>query len=119
MTNYAEKRERKRVDYVIGTEFIFTDGTELKGILRDISMGGAFLITENHHEGNTRGKLKIHLNCGNQDKEIQADCLILRTVNGQEDPTKNGIAVQIVDIDPDSSITLYNVVKYQTSVTGI
>ncbi len=114
MTKFEEKRERNRVEYVLGTKFVLETGEVINCIIRDISMGGAFLLTEHPPEAQTTGELKIVLKCGEEKKEIVATCNVLRAVTNHDDPQKNGMAVQIVDIDPDSSIVLYNVVKFQS-----
>ncbi len=114
MTNFEEKRERIRVDYVIGTEFILENGKKLNCIIRDISMGGAFLLTEYPEPPQSKGQLKIVLKCGEEEKKVQAHCVVIRAVNNSDNPQDNGMAVQILEIDTDSSIVLYNVVKFQT-----
>ncbi len=113
MTEYNEKRERLRVDYVIGTEFILENGEKLNCIIRDISMGGAFLLTEHPLPAQSKGQLKITLRCGEEKKEVLAHCVVIRSADQNVNLQEKGMAVQILEIDPDSSIILYNVVKFQ------
>ncbi len=109
-----EKRKRKRVVFILETKFTPDQGVPIHPTIRDISMGGMFLITPENIAVGTMGKIEITLRCGAEQKTVQAQCKVVRRVKPFSDrPGQEGVGVEITDIDPDSSIILFNIIKYQ------
>jgi hypothetical protein len=112
--SYHEKRKRKRVAFNINTSFVPENGEPLPCVVQDISMSGFFLQTEKPFSQQTKGTVTIHLQFGDESKEVRAECVVARCIEDTEKPENSGMAVQIIQIDPDSSITLFNMVRYQS-----
>jgi len=108
----TEKRRHPRVDFAVQASF------EAEGLVRmdhrceNISMSGLFLRTDAPLPVGTLGNLKIVLSCGEDRLEVRAECKVSR-VMGAASGKAFGMGLEYVSLDPDSSITLYNVVKYQ------
>jgi len=114
MGGNIEKRRRKRVDYIIDTTFINADGAEVPCIIHDISMSGFYIHTKNPQPKQSKVQVKITLQIGNEIQKVSADCIVIRSIRDSENSVNSGMALEIVRIDPDSSITLYNMVKFQS-----
>lgn len=110
MNEEKDKRRRERVPFEIHAEFTSVDGQLIKGTLHDLSMSGFFLKGEPLCEVGSRGTIKILLVLGLQKISIEADCVVARVVDSTE---SRGLALQIAKIDTDSSIHLYNIIKFQ------
>jgi c-di-GMP-binding flagellar brake protein YcgR len=76
-------------------------------------MGGMFLQTEEIEDIGVTGEIIIHLIIGEEKKDIRALCRVVRNILPSAENTDQGMGVEIVNIDPDSSILLYNLIKYQ------
>ena len=114
MQKESEKRNRIRVNYIISSTFIRGDETELVCSLHDISMSGAYLATDNPCAIGERGRLLIQLRCGDEDKTVNASCEVVRVISDTKGQNPAGMAVQITSIDTDSSIILFNMIRYQS-----
>ncbi len=102
-----EKRIRERVDYQIGAEFSSPDCKTIKAKIKNVSMSGMLMITDETIPEGIDGNVRIELEFGENNLYVYASCKVIR----QE---KSGIAIQLTNIDPQSSITLYNMIRYQT-----
>ena len=114
MDGNIEKRIRKRVDYLIDTTYIIADGSEIPCIIHDISMSGFYLQTEDPQPEQSKVQVKITLQIGNEKQKVSAECIVIRSVRDTENSENSGMALQVIRIDQDSSITLYNMIKYQS-----
>jgi len=110
----TEKRKRKRVSFIIQTEFIPDSGERIYPLIQDLSMNGLFLQTEGRPGLGTKGKIEILLQCGNEEKKLSAQCRVIRHVAPSPQNPIGGVGLEIYEIDPDSSILLFNIIKYQT-----
>lgn len=105
MNKAEEKRVRERVNYIIDTLFTTEDNTLINGTVKDLSMNGFYLETEQPLPVDAQGRLKIILQLGETVKTMEAVCHVIR----KED---RGMALTIDQIDQESSITLYNMIKF-------
>lgn len=101
-----EKRKRPRVDFNIETVLETENEVHRSDRCENISMSGMFLRTENPLPVGTTGRITITLTCGESRLEIKGECRVVREEAA-------GMGLEFTDIDPDSSINLFNVVKYQ------
>lgn len=109
----VERRKRKRVPFYISTDFILPTGKIIQPYLHDISMEGFSLLTDEAIDIGYTGELVIHLKCGTQRKDIHAVCQVVRRLQASPKELAKGIGLKIIEIDSDSSILLYNLIKYQ------
>ncbi len=107
MKKAEEKRVRERVVYIIDTNFILSDGNEISCTIQDISMSGFYMVTMQAQPEGTEGRLKIILRLGDTVKTVNAICRVARK-------DKRGMALTIIQIDQESSITLFNMIKFQS-----
>lgn len=107
-----EKRNRPRVDFNIETVFETENQVHRSDRCENISMSGIFLRTEDPLPVGTTGRITITLTCGESRLEIKGECRVVRqeAAGGEE---MAGMGLEFTDIDSDSSINLFNVVKYQ------
>ncbi len=108
MKKAEEKRMRERVVYIIDTSFILPDGKEISCTIQDISMSGFYIETMQVQPKDSEGKLKILLRLGDNQKTVTAVCRVARM-------DKMGMALTITHIDQESSITLFNMIKFQST----
>ena len=113
----VEKRERKRVDYIINAVFNSEQGNQISCTIQDISMSGFYLKTTNPLPVSSKGQVSIQLQFGEEHKEVHVECIVARCMNDPENKENAGMAVQITKMDPDSSITLYNMIRYQSETS--
>ncbi|MCB2182000.1 MAG: PilZ domain-containing protein [Desulfobulbaceae bacterium] len=110
-----EKRKHVRVEFIIRAIFE-TEGQIREDLqCRNISMSGLFLRTENPLPVGTRGNLLIVLECGENRLEVRAESKVARVV-GSDNGLPWGMGLEYVRLDPDSSLNLYNVIKYQGGI---
>ena len=107
-----EKRKHPRVDFSIQAVFETGEHVRTDHQCKDISMSGIFLRTREPLPVGTEGNLFLLLQCGEERIEVRAQCRVTRVV-GVESGRPFGMGLEYVSLDPDSSIALYNVVKYQ------
>ena len=112
MISQKEKRGRERVDFKISSVFVTEDGSTFNCLLKNISMSGFYIQTERIQPDGSHINIYIELLSGMSKQYVKAKCTVVRTIKNQ--PSKNlGMALHILQIDPDSSIVLFNMVKYQ------
>lgn len=106
----SEKRIRQRVPLTL--EAMLQVGESSVGYprTRDISMSGIYLDTDSPLAVGTKGRVTLELASGADGVSIQADFEVVRN-----DP--KGMAISFTHMDPDSSIHLYNVIKYQSETS--
>ena len=107
-----ERRRHPRVDFVVQASFAAGSQLRTDHQCENISMSGLFLRTDAPLPVGTLGKLLIVLVCGEERIEVRAECRVSR-VMGAASGQAFGMGLEYVSLDPDSSIALYNVVKYQ------
>jgi len=107
-----ERRRYPRVDFVVQASFTAEGLVRTDNRCENISMSGLFLRTDAPLPVGTRGNLLIVLECGEERIEVRAECKVSRVV-GEKSGNAFGMGLEYVSLDPDSSIALYNVVKYQ------
>jgi len=107
-------RLRPRVPFQIAAEFTVDSTTSHYAETRDISMNGLFLVSDTTYPIGTIGHLTITLSSGQERLRISARCEVTRvtTSNAQSEPS--GFGVKFLDLDTDSSISLFNIIKHQT-----
>ncbi|MBI5556075.1 MAG: PilZ domain-containing protein [Deltaproteobacteria bacterium] len=111
-----EKRRYPRVDFVIEALFEAESRAITDLHCENISMSGLFLRTDAPLPVGTRGNLNILLECGEERLEVRAQCRVARVV-GVESGQPLGMGLEYISLDPDSSLALYNVVRYQGGFT--
>ena len=108
----TEKRIRPRVDFTIKVVFQ-TDIINLQNEqCENISMSGLLLRTATLLPLETEGLLQIVLECGEDRLEVRSKSKVVRVVNDENGKTV-GVGLEFIDLDSDSSLNLYNVIKYQ------
>ncbi|MFH1216843.1 MAG: PilZ domain-containing protein [Pseudomonadota bacterium] len=107
-----EKRKRPRVDFSIDAVFETGENIRTDHQCEDISMSGVFLRTSEPFPVGSVGNLLLVLECGDERVEVRAQCRVTRVVVGESDKP-SGMGLEFVSLDSDSSIALFNVVKYQ------
>jgi len=106
-----EKRRRQRVPFVSGCR-LKTGASFFKiSELRDLSMEGLAVFTDWPAEVGALAELELNLVIGRQRKSVKAECRVCRLF---EEDGKPGIGLSIRTIGDADSITLFNIVKYQT-----
>ena len=107
-----EKRKFPRVDFVVQAVFETEGHVRRDHQCENISMAGLFLRTDAPLPVGTRGRVLIVLECGEERLEVRAACRVSRVVDAGSGRSA-GMGLQYLSLDPDSSLALYNVVKYQ------
>ena len=73
------------------------------------------LLTDAPLPVGTVGTVLIVLESGQDRLEVRCQCKVARVV-GKKDGASAGMGLEYVVLDPDSSLTLYNVIKYQGGI---
>ncbi|MEW6519403.1 MAG: PilZ domain-containing protein [Thermodesulfobacteriota bacterium] len=108
----TERRKHPRVDFAVQASFA-AEGLECTDQrCENISMSGLLLRTEAPLPVGTRGRLLIVLVCGEERLEVRAECRVSRVMEDAGGKAY-GMGLEYISLDPDSSIALYNVVRYQ------
>lgn len=114
MSDRTEKRTRKRVLYRFEAKVEVSGYQVIYPEIHDISMSGVFLKTEETLPVGTKGNITIVLFCGDIQEKIYSQFSVQRIVKQDSESQPRGFAVLFEDIDTESSITLFNVIKYQS-----
>jgi len=114
MHSAGEKRGRKRVLYRIEAKIELENRTVYYSNVHDISMSGVFLESDDPLEKGVEGRITIQLKSGDMEEEIKSGFSVTRVVSEAGDKQPAGFAIVFSDLDPDSSILLYNIIKYQS-----
>lgn len=112
MISNEEKRGRERVDFKISSVFETEDGRTFDCLLKDISMSGFFIQTGHTQPEGKKIEIHIELTSGRDKQTVNAKCTVIRSVKKQE-LNQSGMALNIQQMDQNSSIVLFNMVKYQ------
>lgn len=110
----SEKRGRQRVDFSITVLFETTDNRKYHYDCSNVSMSGFFLETISPLPLKTAGRFQLLLESGIEQLLVIGEAAVVRIV--RESLTTGGqpgMGLQITKLDPDSSINLYNIIKYQ------
>lgn len=110
---FDEGRIRRRVPF--SAEIILTvEGTDYcYDSTQDISMSGMFICADKPLPVDTKGTMLLKLECGSRKAQVTAGFRVIRQQLTVEPEICRGMAIEFNDIDTDSSIILYNVVRYQ------
>lgn len=108
----TERRRHPRVDFVVQASFAAEGQVRIDHRCENISMSGLFLRTDAPLPVGTRGSLLLVLECGEDRIEVRAACKVSRVI-GAESGRAFGMGLEYISLDPDSSLALYNVVRYQ------
>ena len=114
MTDSADKRSRKRVLYRFESRIEADGYPDIFPEIHDISMSGVFFKSQQLLAVGTRGRLTIRLQCGERREQVNSGFRVQRVVEQSSENQPRGFAVLYEDIDTDSSITLFNIIKYQS-----
>ena len=114
MADWLDKRGRKRVTYRYTAKLEVSGFEPMLVGIHDISMSGVFLKTEQTLPSGTRGRLTIILQCGEETQKIHAQFVVQREVVRATEEQPRGMAVKLEGLNSDSSIHLFNIIKYQS-----
>ncbi len=106
------KRMRVRVPFDVEIHFDTPDDQIRSKQLQDISMNGLYLETDTPVQMGTIGTIKLHLQSGDQHIIITANGKVTRSI-ATDMHAPGGIGIEFTEIDTESSIHLFNVIKYQ------
>lgn len=104
------KRVRKRVSFDSEAVFIH-EGVKHICTCENISMGGVLCETAEMFPVGTVGTISIVLISGYERLEIRASCRVVRIVSSENDVFHLGLEFEA--LDSESSIVLYNLLRYQ------
>jgi len=108
----SNKRHYGRVHFL--TDLILTyDGKPHKyDETYDICMEGLFVITDERPPIGKEGVFSFSLSCGSSpEAEINGKFAV---ANWQERDSKPGIGIKFVELNSDSSLELYKIIRYNT-----
>ena len=108
------KRVRTRVEFPVQVEVKTAAGTTSFAECGDISMNGIFLYTLDPLPVGDVGEICISVGSGLERKEVRALFEVVRVVAPGSDLKESGMGLLFAGIDPDSSITLFNIIRYQS-----
>ncbi len=108
----SNKRKRTRVPFDVDVHFDTPEEHIRSSKLLDISMSGLYFETDTVVPLDTRGTVKLHLESGEQSILITANGRVTRSIP-VEINEPGGLGIEFTEIDTDSSIHLFNVIKYQ------
>lgn len=109
----SNQRLRTRVPFETEVAFV-VDGQPISILASyDVSMNGIFLATQNPLPLGSVGEVTVSLSSGKEQILVKTLAEVVRVVTSGEEP---GMGLIFVDLDPDSSIALFNIVKHHTSV---
>ncbi|MFC1504294.1 PilZ domain-containing protein [Spirochaetota bacterium] len=106
------KRKRERIDFACDVILETKDGKSCYANSRDISMNGIFLKTDNSLPVATEGKIYITMQLGDEKKKVAAQFKVVRTVKDSLYDDEIGMCLEIFGLDTESSINLYNMIRY-------
>ena len=107
-----EKRRRERVNAQLTITVTTALGQELFTETRDISMNGLFITTPRPYAVGTSGSLEMLLLCGDERLSVSAGFIVRRSLSAADNEYA-GMGLEFTLIDSDSSIHLYNIIRYQ------
>ncbi len=101
-----EKRKWVRVPYQIEAQLDIEGEKLCYPVIQNISMEGIFIKADEILSVGKSGKIVIALEFGENKMQVKANCTVVRSES-------EGMGIKFTYIDPDSSIILYNMIKYQ------
>ncbi len=113
-----DRRLRTRSDLDSGMRVRLGDAT-YHGWCVNISMSGALLEIHDESRLNRdelvgqQGRLELWHHCGDEEIDVRADFEVVRVPPCDPSPESTRIAVALTKLDTDSSIHLYNLVRWQ------
>jgi len=111
------KRMRVRVPFDVEVHFDTPDSQIRSRKLQDISMNGLYLETDTPMKLETIGTVKLYLQSGDQNIVITANGKVTRSIT-TDLHTPGGLGIEFTEIDTESSIHLFNIIKYQLNTDG-
>jgi len=106
------KRKRTRVPFDVDVHFNTAEEQIRSKKLQDISMSGIYFESETIVPLDTTGTVKLYLESGEQTIIITANGKVVRSIPAELN-SPGGIGIEFTEIDTDSSIHLFNVIRYQ------
>lgn len=113
-----DTRIRKRIHFVADVSLNIDGDITYYTESRDVSMSGIFLLTDSPPTVGANGQIKITLEVGERKLFVHADCEVVRTVAESDEKDGNGAGIHFTSIDTESSINLFNIIKYQCGGNG-
>lgn len=108
------RRKLDRVAFTINLALTTQDRTLNYSETHDISTGGIFVVTDDQLDVGTTGDFVINLTSGgNGGVEIKGR---FEVVSHSDKDGVRGMGIHFKDLDPDSSIRLYRIVRYNLPV---
>lgn len=101
-----EHRNRQRIPFIIEAVLTVDDSPIVYSRTRDVSMSGIYLLTSKPLPVGTEGTLALTLESGLSSLAIKAMCEVVRQ-------DTEGMGLKFTHMDPDSSINLFNIIRYQ------
>jgi hypothetical protein len=105
-----DSRTRERVPFEIAAVFTHHEQT-YTCTCENISMGGVLLESEELFPVGLSGFVEIILRSGFEQLEVKGLCHIVRVVTSLD--SLNQIGLEFDDLDSESSIVLFNMIRYQ------
>jgi hypothetical protein len=109
-------RTRIRAPFETDVSFVVNEQAVSGFVSHDVSMNGIFLATQHPLPLGSIGQLTITLFSGKEQTLVKTLAEVVRVA--ESDEPQSGMGLIFVDLDPDSSIALYNIVKYHTQANG-
>lgn len=107
-----EKRKRKRVEYDVDVQ-LRRGETWLTVQSENISMGGILVLMAGDIAVGDKCRVKISTDAELKTLLLTTDVEVVR-VDTADDETKQKVAMKFTSLDFDSSVTLFNIVRYMT-----
>ncbi|VAX15892.1 hypothetical protein MNBD_NITROSPINAE02-1274 [hydrothermal vent metagenome] len=116
MDNEETNRRRKRVHFETKITLLFEQKEYVFQRTFDVSMNGIFVKTVKPLPMGAIMPFKMTLSVGMRREEVKGRCEVVRIVSlddGLSDSERGaGMGLSFIEIDPDSSEILYNIVRY-------
>ncbi len=105
-----DSRMRERVPFEI--EAVFThQGKSYTCSCENVSMSGVMLASEELFPVGLAGSISIVLRSGSEQLEVKGQCHVVRVVTSVD--SLNQIGIEFDAMDSESSIVLFNMIRYQ------
>jgi hypothetical protein len=105
-------RKRKRINYHVSVQLTLDDRI-LSGHCENLSMSGMLITTSQEVPQTLRGKVEICQTLGENSLVVESGFQVIWTKRNQEKQVFLA-GLNFHGLDPDSSITLYNMIRYQS-----
>ncbi len=119
-SNDKAERLRKRVPFETSITIEYGGESVTYRQTYDISMNGVFVRTAKPLPVGLKGSFVITLSVGMRNDRIVGRCEVVRSVSiddglSEEDPGL-GMGLKFIKLEPDSSIMLYQIIRYNQPV---